>query len=139
MANINKSILSGNLVRDAVFRATPGGAKMIEFSIGNTTGFGNHERKNFFDCVLWGDRAEALVQFMKKGKHVFLVGELRQEQWKNKDGQNRSKVVLKVDEIEFPKGGQQSEPSQERNQQQEPQSQQSYAPSNEEDDEDIMF
>lgn len=58
------------------------------------------DEANFFDCKMWGKIAESLQPYMTKGKAVTVSGEIRQERWE-KDGQNKSKVVLIVDKIKL--------------------------------------
>jgi single-strand DNA-binding protein len=56
---------------------------------------------NFFDCVMFGKRAESLSKIMTKGMKVVLSGRLRYSSWENKDGQRRSKVEVIAEEVEL--------------------------------------
>lgn len=105
--NINKVTLSGNLTRGAQLRATAGGTPVL--SLGLAVG---NRRKNqktgawedepyFFDCVLYGARAEKLAPMLSKGTHVAVEGKLIYRAWEAKDGSRRSKVEVLVDEIDF--------------------------------------
>lgn len=108
MASLNKASISGNLTRDAELRVTPNGTAVLELGVAV-----NEKRKNkqtgeyedypsFLDCVMYGKRAEALAQYLPKGTKVAVEGRLHQDRWEDKEsGQNRSKVVIVVDEIDF--------------------------------------
>jgi single-strand DNA-binding protein len=97
MADINHVVLVGRLTRDAELRYTNSGLQIGKFSVAI-----NRRRKqgdqwideaNFFDVVLMGRQAEAIHQYLKKGKQVGIEGELRQDRWEQ-DGQRRSKVEV---------------------------------------------
>lgn len=97
MADINHVVLVGRLTRDAELKYIPSGQALSKFSIAL-----NRKRKNgdqwvdeanFFDIVLWGRQAEAINQYLVKGKQVAIDGELRQERWEQ-EGQSRSKVEI---------------------------------------------
>ena len=54
----------------------------------------------FFDCVLFGKRAQGLSDYLVKGMKVAIKGHLRQDRWES-DAGKRSKVVIIVDEVEI--------------------------------------
>lgn len=103
---INSVALAGNLTRDAQLKATQSGKAILEFSIAV-----NERRKSedgtwkdepsYFDCVMFGSRAEHLEAYLVKGTKVSIVGRLHQNRFEAKDGSKRSKVEVYVDEIEF--------------------------------------
>ena len=55
---------------------------------------------NFVDCIVFGNRADALSRILAKGAKVAVEGKLRYSQWE-RDGQKRSKVEVAVDEVEL--------------------------------------
>lgn len=104
--SINRVNISGNLTRDPEQRATHGGTSITTFGIAV-----NDRRRdpqsgewkdypNFIDCVVFGNRADALAKLLTKGMKVAVEGKLRWSQWE-KDGQKRSKIEVIVDEVEF--------------------------------------
>lgn len=104
--SINKVFLSGNLTREPEVRYMPSGNAVLSFGIAV-----NERRKNaqtgewednphFFDCNMFGKRAEKLVDYINKGDKVTLEGKLRWSQWE-KDGQKRQKVDVVVENIEL--------------------------------------
>lgn len=105
--SLNKVFISGNLTRDCELRATSGGTSVLGFGVAV-----NERRKNpqsgewvevpnFFECSVFGKRAESLSRILHKGMKCCIEGKLRWSQWNDKDGQKRSKVEIIVDEIEF--------------------------------------
>lgn len=107
--SINKVMLSGNLTRDPELRSTSGGDHVLKFGIAvnerrknQQTGEWGEDRPNFFDCTMFGARAEAVSRFLSKGSKVAIEGRLQWHQWEDREtGQNRSKVDIVVNEIEF--------------------------------------
>lgn len=104
--SINKVVLSGNLTRDPELRQTTGGKSVTTFGIAVNDRRRNpqtgewEDKPNFFDCVVFGTRAEPLSRMLHKGMKVCVEGRLRYTTWE-KDGQRRSKVDIAVDECEF--------------------------------------
>lgn len=104
--SINKVVETGNLVRDPQLSATPSGTSVLEFSIAVNERINRNgqweDYPNYFDCVLFGGRAESLSRFLQKGSKVAVEGRLKQNRWQDKEsGQNRSKVQIIVNDVEF--------------------------------------
>ena len=109
MGNINRVNISGNLTRDPETRVTQGGTQILTF------GMAVNDRKrnpqsgewedvpNYIDCVVFGNRADALSKLLAKGMKVAVEGKLRWSQWE-KDGQKRSKIEVVVDECDLMSG-----------------------------------
>src|SRR5690554_4608705 len=105
MTDVNVVVLVGRLTRNIELKYLTSGTAVGNFSIACSEdvkqGDKWEEKAHFFDCVLWGKRAESLKQYMTKGKQVAVGGRLRQETWQNKEGQNRSKVVVNVEKVQL--------------------------------------
>lgn len=108
---INKVFLAGNITR-AELRTTAGGLNILEFGIAVNDRVKRNEqwedKPNFFDCKMFGARAESLSRYLTKGVKVALVGKLNFEQWGADDSTKRSKVSIIVDDVEFMTKGQQT-------------------------------
>ena len=57
---------------------------------------------SFIDYKVLGARAETFAKFQQEGKPLALSGWLNQEKWTDKDGQNRSKSVVMVEDFDLP-------------------------------------
>lgn len=103
--SINRVNISGNLTRDAELRRSQGGGGVLNFGVAvNDRRKVNDEWQdvpNYIDCVMFGQRAESLAQYLTKGTKVAVEGKLRYSSWETRDGQHRSKVEVAVEEIEF--------------------------------------
>ncbi len=105
MANdINHVVLVGRLTRDSELKYTNTGTAIGKFSIAvnrrKRSGDQWTDEVSYFDIVLWGKTAEALNQYLQKGKQIAVSGELRQNRWEQ-DGQNRSKVEIIANNVQL--------------------------------------
>jgi single-strand DNA-binding protein len=104
--SINSAAISGNLVRDAEIRST-GKTSVLRFTVAVNKRRKNSQTgewedyPNYLDCVMFGTRADALVNRLTKGTKVSILGEIQQNRWKDKEGKNRSAVEIIANEIEF--------------------------------------
>jgi single stranded DNA-binding protein len=63
----------------------------------------------YIDVAAFGTLAENCAQYLKKGRHVFISGRLRQEEWKGKDGTTRRDFSIVADWVTFLPGGTRSD------------------------------
>ena len=97
---MNKLLVNGNLVKDMEVKDT-GKCLVGNFTIANNVGYGEEQKTNFVNCVLFGDRVESLVQYLVKGCKVLIEGELAIEQYEvNDEKRYTTKVYVKSLEIE---------------------------------------
>jgi single-strand DNA-binding protein len=112
VANLNKVMLIGRLTRDPEVRTFSNGGKVAKF------GFAvNNRKKNqqtgqweddpvFIDAEVFnrgesGRQADLVEQSLRKGQQVFLEGHLRMDNWTDKEGQKRSKLLVVIDNFQF--------------------------------------
>lgn len=107
---MNHCYVSGNLTRDCELRSTQGGTQVLTFGIAV-----NDRKKdpisgewidvpNFFDCTVFGKRADSLSRILHKGMKVAIEGKLRWSSYQDKNGQKRSKVEIIVEDVVFMSG-----------------------------------
>lgn len=104
--SINVVAISGNLTRDSELRHTTGGAAVLNFSVAVNSRRKNkdgnwEDRPNYIDCVMFGQRAESLAQWLTRGTHVVVSGELRQTSWEDEKGNRHSRIEVTVLNVEF--------------------------------------
>lgn len=93
--DLNTCSFSGNIGNDLELRHTKTGTAVLEFNLANTEGFGEKKKTNWFGVRVWGKTAEAMSQFLGKGRKVIIWGRLTQEEWDDKDtGKKRSKTII---------------------------------------------
>ena len=96
----NKVIAEGNIGKDPELKTIPNGESVLSFSVGanehwKTKAGEKQERCEWFNCSLFGKRADALAQYLKKGSRVLIEGKLRTDKYE-KNGETRysTKVIL---------------------------------------------
>ena len=111
MSDINTTVMQGRLGKDPELRYLPNNTPVCGFSIAHTKRYkdqqgGKQEKTSWFDVEVFGKSAESCSQYLEKGQQATVQGELVQDQWQNKEGQNRSKVKIKAFQVSFgPKAG----------------------------------
>ena len=105
--NINTVTIAGRTTKDPEIKVTPSGTAVLSLSLAV-----NDTKKNaqgewedvvdFFDCKVFGKRAESLAQYIPKGSKLTINGRLHQDRWQAQDGTNRSRVSIIVQDIELP-------------------------------------
>jgi len=104
--DLNSFIGIGRLTRDPELRYTPGGAGVCKFGIAINRTYRNQEGNNvenvlFINIVTWGKQAENCSQFLKKGRRVAVNGELRSNNWQDKDGNKRVSFEVNARTVQF--------------------------------------
>lgn len=100
--DMNVVALCGRLTRESDLKYSQGGTAVCRFTVAinrrKRNGDKWEDEANFFDCVYFGKAAEAVNQYLEKGRQVTIVGELHQSKWEQ-DGQNRSRVEIFVNNL----------------------------------------
>jgi single-strand DNA-binding protein len=130
---MNNWNITGNLGKDAEVKSLPSGTTVCEFSVAVKSGYGDKEKTNWANCVIFGKKAEGrLPDFLKKGAQVAISGELELQEWENEKGKG-SKLSLVVSELDLiggvASGAQSSQSQQQPQQYQAPQQAPQMAPS----------
>jgi len=96
----------GRLTRDPELRYTPAGKGVCKFGIAINRTYRNQEGDNvedtlFINVTTWGKQAENCSQFLKKGRRVAINGELRSNNWQDKDGNKRVSYEINARTVQF--------------------------------------
>ena len=110
MGSVNRVILVGNLGRDAELRHTGAGAAVASFSIATTEVWKDkegerQEQTEWHRVNLWGRPAEAVSQYLVKGKQVYVEGRLQTRKWQDKEGHDRYTTEVRADKVVLLGGG----------------------------------
>ena len=91
-----KVFLTGRLGKDAEVRQTSGGS-VAGFSVATDVGYGDRKQTLWFDCSIWGKRAESgLIDYLKKGQQVAISGELSE-----RDHEGKVYKQIRVDDLDL--------------------------------------
>ena len=104
--SFNKITIIGNLGRDPELRYTPQGDAVCDFSVAV------NDRKRdkagewqdvttWFKVTFWRKQAENASKYLTKGRQVYVEGRLQVEEWTDRDGKNRTTLVIQGSELQF--------------------------------------
>lgn len=96
---MNNWNFTGNLGKDAESRYTPSGDAVVQFSVGIKSGYGDKATTTWARCAMWGKRGEAVAQYLTKGQLVGISGEVTLREFTDKDGQKRSALEVRVNDL----------------------------------------
>ncbi|MGE9291048.1 MAG: single-stranded DNA-binding protein [Puniceicoccales bacterium] len=91
---MNQTVMSGNLTADIESKEV-GEDHLSKFTLACNQG----EKVVFLPVEAWN--MEHLGEYLRKGSRVLVSGALRQDQWENKEGERRSRLVLRAYQVEF--------------------------------------
>jgi len=57
------------------------------------------EETSFFGGTVWRDLAENVAESLQKGARVIVTGSLEQRSWETQEGEKRSVVEIRIDEV----------------------------------------
>lgn len=100
----NSVTLIGNLVDDPELRFTPSGVALAKIRMAvNRRWRGQdgewQEDTSFFNGTVWREQAETVAESLQKGMRVIVTGRLEQRSWETQEGDRRSVVEVRIDEI----------------------------------------
>ena len=90
----------GRIVNNLELRVTSGDKSLCNFTIAINDEYGDHQKTNFIDCVIWGKNAENLCKYCDKGVKVAIEGKLQTDTYE-KDGKKIKTTKVLVNEITF--------------------------------------
>lgn len=91
MRSVNKVILVGNLTRDPEVKETTNGQKIVTFGLATNREWVTKEGEKkslaeFHNIAVWGRLADICVQYLRKGKLVYIEGYLKTRSWDSPEG-----------------------------------------------------
>lgn len=96
------TIAAGRVGRDAELRITPTGEPVLGFSLATDRGWGDNKRTVWFNCSLWGERAEKLARYITKGTALLVEGEVAARAYLDRDtGEARASLDLRAHTVRF--------------------------------------
>ncbi len=107
MAGLNKVIIMGRLTRDPELRYIPSGTAVADLGVALNERYRDKKTNElkeivtFVDVAIWARQAETAAEYLSKGSNVFIEGRLQMDEWETKDGNKRSKLRIRADNVQF--------------------------------------
>lgn len=115
---MNNITIAGSLGKDAEVKYLSNGDAICNFSVADSQG--RDKPTIWWNCGLYGKRAESLSQYLTKGQAVTVSGSVSEREWTDKEGNKRKSMDVRVNDIALQGGRRDAEPQQERRQPQKP-------------------
>lgn len=105
MNSLNSVLLEGNLVRDPEESRTPQDTVVSTFTIAVNRSYKKDDdyvkEVSYFDIEVWAGLAEICMKHLHKGRGVRVVGRLKQNRWVDEAENNRTKIKIVAEHVEF--------------------------------------
>ena len=96
---MNNVTLSGRLTKDPECKEFDGGKAVCDFTIA-VNGY-KKEDTLYIKVKAWDARARSCSKYCSKGSLINVVGALRENAWKDKEGNTRKEFYILASDIEF--------------------------------------
>lgn len=103
---MNNITIAGQLGKDAEMRNLPNGDPVANFSVADSQGKDNPTI--WWNCQIFGKRATALHQYLKKGQAVTVSGNVTEHEWTDKEGNKRKSMNIRVADLALQGGKRES-------------------------------
>ena len=105
--SLNKVMIIGNLGANPELKNLPSGQAVTELRIATNEVFTDknqqkQERVEWHRVTVWGKQAENCVQYLAKGRQVYVEGRLQTDTWDDKEtGQKRYALKIIATNVQF--------------------------------------
>ncbi len=107
-------IIQGFLGRDAAVRETEKGGKFLSFTVCSNDFVAGKQKEQWFDCI-WFDHNDKMVEYLKKGSCVNVVGTLDADIERGDDGKSYIRRRVTVHFVTFASSSKTKEEAQQEN------------------------
>jgi single-strand DNA-binding protein len=106
--SLNLVVLVGRVGREVEMRYTAGGDPIANFSLATserwTKGGEKQERTEWHQVVVFGKTAQFVGSYVQKGSLVLVEGNIRYEEYTDRDGHKRTATKIRASKVELLSG-----------------------------------
>jgi single-strand DNA-binding protein len=103
---MNVICIAGQLGKDAEVKYLPNGDAICNFSVADSQG--RDKPTIWWNCGLYGKRAESLSKYLTKGQAVTVSGTVSEREWTDKEGNKRKTIDVRVSDLALQGGRKES-------------------------------
>ena len=103
---MNSITIAGTLGRDCELKTLNNGDSVAAFSVADSAG--RDKGTIWWNCELWGKRADSLSRYLIKGQAVAVSGVITENEWTDKDGNKRKNMKIRVNDVALQGGRKES-------------------------------
>lgn len=105
MSGFSNLTVQGRLGKDPELKELGGGKCVGNFSIAFDQGWGDNKTTIWLSVTVWNKTANFVFDNFKKGDGILVIGELKQDEWVDKEsGQTRKAIKMVGNRVVFPMG-----------------------------------
>jgi len=97
---MSKVSVIGNVGNDPEMKHVQSGDACLSFSVAANITVKREKVTVWYRCTMWGKRAEAIQQYLQKGKQVFVTGELNPRLYES-NGKTNVSLDVRVDDLQL--------------------------------------
>jgi single-strand DNA-binding protein len=109
---MNSITVAGTLGKDAEVKYLASGDAICNFSVADS--MGRDKGTIWWNCSLYGKRADSLSQYLLKGQAVTVTGTVSEREWTDKSDTKRKSMDVRVSDVALQGGRRDAEPQEER-------------------------
>jgi len=101
---MNRINILGNITKDIELKETGSGIKYTRFNIAVNRNYKNENGEydtDFFNVIAWRKTAELISEYFGKGSRIAISGKLQNNNYTDKDGNERTSVEIVAEDIDF--------------------------------------
>ncbi len=99
----NQISVAGNVTREPELKFLNDGTGILGFAVADNQ-FGKDKKAIFWNCSVFGNRAQALSELIVKGNPVTVFGNVTQREWTDDQGQLHQRMEIRVNEVQLQGG-----------------------------------
>ena len=97
---MNSVALIGRLTKDPELKYSQSGKALCRFTLAVQREF-NKDEADFINCLAWDKRAEAIAEYLRKGRRMAVQGRIQTGSYQNNNGDTVYTTDIIVDKFEF--------------------------------------
>ena len=97
---MNHITLIGRLAKDPELKYSQSGKAYCRFTLAVAREF-NRDEVDFINCLAWDKRAEAIAEYLRKGRRMAVQGRIQTGSYQNNNGDTVYTTDIIVDKFEF--------------------------------------
>lgn len=96
---MNNITILGRIGRDPEMRTTAGGMQVLSFPVADSKKIKGEEKTTWYECSIFGKRAESLQNYIRKGEQITVSGTHELQTWQKDDGSTGFKCAVMVSDV----------------------------------------
>lgn len=92
--NLNKALLTGNLVKDPEVRTVKDDRRVAKMTLAVDNKYGQKEELLFMEVVYWGKVVDTIESYCTKGKRVLVEGRIKTDSYNDEEGNTKYRTYI---------------------------------------------